>query len=73
MNTKMGAMEMKQIMISDGKTTWTYQPNMKMVQKMDLEKIIAETGNDTGQKNGDPSNPFQSLNREASLMFGQTR
>ena len=64
MNTKMGTMEIKQIMISDGKTTWTYQPNMKMVQKMDLEKIIAETGIDTGQKDGDLSHPFQSLNHE---------
>ena len=71
MNTKMGAMEIQQIIISNGKTTWTYQPKMKMVQKIDMEKIIAETGNDTGQKNGDPSHPFQSLNRD-SIVYIRT-
>lgn len=71
MSTKMGAMDIQQTIISDGKTVWTYQPNMKTVQKMDLEKIIAETGDDTRQKNGDPSNPFQSLNRD-SIAYVRT-
>ncbi len=65
MNTKLGSMDMKQIIVSDGKTVWTYQPNMKIVQKMDLDKIIAETGNDNKQKNGDPSDPFQNLDRDS--------
>lgn len=71
MNAKIGAMDMQQTIVSNGKTTWSYQPNMKIAQKMDLEKIIAETGNDTGQKNGDPSNPFQSLNRD-SIAYVRT-
>lgn len=71
MSTKIGAMDMQQTIISDGKTTWTYQPKMKIAQKVDLEKIIAETGDNTRQKNGDPSNPFQSLNRD-SVVYVRT-
>jgi len=68
-NGKIGPMDMKQIIISDGKMAWTYQPNMNMVQKIDLEKIIAETGDNSKQKNGDPSNPFQSLKRDSIIYI----
>jgi len=73
MNTKIGAMDMQQITIWDGKTSWTYQPNMKMAHKIDLEKIIVETGIDIGKNPGpgDPSNPFQSLNRD-SITYVRT-
>lgn len=71
MNTKLGNMDMKQFIISDGKTMWTYQPHMNTVQKIDLEKIIAETGDDSRQRNGDPSDPFQSLNRD-SIVYVRT-
>ena len=65
MNGKIGPMDIKQIIVSDGRTVWTYQPSMNMVQKVDLEKIIAETGDDSKQKNADPSTPFQSLKRNS--------
>ncbi|MDD5455135.1 MAG: hypothetical protein PHW62_06545, partial [Candidatus Ratteibacteria bacterium] len=46
-------------------------PNMKIAQKVDLEKIIAETGDDSKQKNADPSTPFQSLKRN-SISYMRT-
>ena len=71
MDTKMGAINTKQIMISNGKTVWTYQPHMKIAHKMDLERIITETGDDNRQKNGDPSDPFQNLDRD-SIVYLRT-
>ncbi len=68
----MGAMKMKQIFISDGKTAWAYQPTMKMVTKIDMEKITAEMkGSGMGQKPGDISKPFQGFDKE-SISFDRT-
>ncbi|MCK4905665.1 outer membrane lipoprotein carrier protein LolA [bacterium] len=65
MSGKIGHVDIKQIIISNGKTAWTYHPNMKMARKIDLGKLVAETGDETKQRNGDPSNPFQSLKRNS--------
>jgi len=62
----MGAMKMKQIHISDGKITWIYQPLMKMVTKIDVEKVTAEMKEKVGESNsGDISKPFQGFQRES--------
>ena len=55
---------MKQIHVSDGKITWVYQPQMKMVTKIDMEKVTAEMKEKTGAKSGDISKPFQGFQRE---------
>jgi outer membrane lipoprotein-sorting protein len=67
LNTKMGGMEMNQITVSDGKTTWTHQPQMNMVQKIDIERVMAETGNDMTrqQGGGNLSNPLEGFERES--------
>ena len=62
MTTKMGGMEISQSTVSDGKTTWTYQPQMNIVQKIDMEKILSETGNDlTKQNNGNLSDSLEGM------------
>jgi len=61
----MGAMKMKQIHVSDGKITWIYQPQMKMVTKIDMERVTAEMKEEAGGSNsGDISKPFQLFQRE---------
>jgi len=68
----MGAMKMKQIYISNGKTAWAYQPTMKMVTKINMEKITAEMKDSgMGQKPGDISKPFQGFDKE-SVSFDRT-
>jgi len=65
MTMDMGAMKMEQLHISDGKTAWMYQPMMKMVAKIDMEKVFAETQDESaGQKNTDISKPFQCFQQE---------
>ena len=62
----MGAMKMKQIYISDGKTAWAYQPTMNMVTKFDMEKLTDEMKEGgMGQKPGDISKPFQGFDKES--------
>ena len=62
----MGTMKMKQVVVSNGQTAWTYQPEMKMVTKINLEKIAAETKQGVGkQMAGDISKPFQVFQRES--------
>ncbi len=61
----MGAMKMKQIHVSDGRITWVYQPQMKMVTKIDLERVTAEMKEKMGESNsGDISKPFQGFQQE---------
>jgi outer membrane lipoprotein-sorting protein len=61
----MGAMKMDQIQLSDGKTTWIYQPEMKLAMKIDMEKVVAATKKESaGEKTTDISCPFQCLQPE---------
>jgi outer membrane lipoprotein-sorting protein len=72
MVTDMGTMKMEQIHISDGKTAWMYQPMMKMLAKVDLEKVAAETQDDSaGQKSMDISSPLEGL-KEESISYVRT-
>ncbi|MCE5249027.1 outer membrane lipoprotein carrier protein LolA [bacterium] len=66
----MGTMKMKQIIVSDGKMLWTSQPAMKMVAKIDLEKVTAAVGEDAASDKaaGDVAEPFKSFDR-ASITF----
>ena len=58
----MGGMKMKQIIVSDGKTAWTYQPAMNMVTKIDMEKVKAESQGEMPEKIGsDISKAFNGL------------
>jgi len=68
----MGSMGMKQIYVSDGKTSWAYNPKMKIVNKINLEKIDAETkeGAKT-QRAKDISKPCESFQRE-SISYVRT-
>lgn len=43
METDVGAMKMKQIMVSDGKWMWVHQPAMNMIMKIDMARVAAET------------------------------
>jgi outer membrane lipoprotein-sorting protein len=43
METDMGVMKMKQIMVSDGKWMWMHQPAMNMITKIDMAKLAAAT------------------------------
>jgi outer membrane lipoprotein-sorting protein len=62
----MGAVKMQQIHVSDGKTAWMYQPKMKMVTRIDLEKVAAETKKEpAGQETTDICKPLQCLQRES--------
>ena len=71
MDMNMGFMTMRQITISDGKTTWAYQPEMNIVTKIDLEKIAAEIGEEAGEQvMGDISKPFQGFQRESISCMG---
>jgi len=66
MTMDMGAMKMEQIHISDGKTTWMYQPKMNMAMRIDMEKVAAETKEEpAGEKTEDISKPFQSCQQES--------
>jgi outer membrane lipoprotein-sorting protein len=58
----LGRMKMEQIVISDGSTIWTYQPTLKMVHKIDAEKVAAATGmDDAAQTGGDIMQPLRGL------------
>jgi len=66
MVTDMGSMKMEQIHVSDGKTTWIYQPKMKLAMRIDMEKVAAETKDKSGgEKTADISNPFQFFQPES--------
>ena len=57
---------MKQIIVSDGKTAYTYMPMIKMVQKMDVERLKKELGPDYKDKMGAPgssssANPLEGM------------
>ncbi len=66
MVTDMGFMKMEQIHVSDGKTTWIYQPKMKLAMRIDMEKVAAETKEESAaDKTTDISDPFQSFQPES--------
>ena len=61
----MGAMKMQQIHVSDGKTTWIYHPKMNLAMRIDMEKVAAETKEESaGEKTADISKPFHSIQRD---------
>lgn len=68
----LGNMKMQQTVVSDGKTVWTYQPMIKMVSKIDLEKVIAATGVDKAgqQASSDITKPFGSLKPDTVKLLG---
>ncbi len=67
MSMNIGPMKVKQVMISDGTTAWTYLPLMKVVQKIDMAKLAAETGVDQkGQHGADLTAPFAGLRAEGA-------
>ncbi|OGV73120.1 MAG: hypothetical protein A3K19_19860 [Lentisphaerae bacterium RIFOXYB12_FULL_65_16] len=65
--TEMGAMKLKQIIVSDGKTMWTHQPMMNMVTKIDLQKAADAV---PGAAAGNLSKPFQGLKRDTISLVG---
>lgn len=72
MNTQIGNMNMEQTVVSDGKTTWTYQPQMNMAQKIDIGRIVEETGIDiTEQHGGELSNALGGLEKD-SISYVKT-
>jgi outer membrane lipoprotein-sorting protein len=72
MSVKIGPMKMDQIIISDGVTAWTYQPMLKMVHRIDVAKVAAETGvEQAGQQGNDLTRPFASL-PEKNIEQGRT-
>lgn len=68
----LGNMKMQQTIVSDGKTVWTYQPTMKMVSKIDLEKVIAATGVDKAgqQASSDITSPFGAFKPDTVKLLG---
>jgi len=61
---------MRQIMISDGKITWTYQPQSNMAMKVDTERVGRELGKeDTGTDGA--SDPFKGIKRESLRHIGK--
>lgn len=68
----MGSMKMEQVTVSNGNTVWTYQPMMKMVSKIDLEKVAAATGiKRAGQQNsGEIAKPFAGLEPDSIKLVG---
>ena len=66
----LGALKLEQIVIADGTTVWTYQPTMKMVTRIDLQKLTAATGMEkAAQKNSDIAQPFQGLQSESIRLL----
>jgi len=67
--------DQEQIIISDGKTTYTYMPMMKMVQTMDMEKLREAVGEDTGgmggaAKIGQAPDPFDGVDKTTLEFVG---
>ena len=61
----LGALKMDQIQLSDGKTIWIYQPEMKLAMKIDMEQLVAATNKESaGEKTTDLSHPFRCLQPE---------
>jgi len=70
-------MDMKQIMVSDGETSYTYMPAMNMVQKMDTARLKAELGDSFspmggGQAGGSGNSiqPFDGIKSDAMTYVG---
>ncbi|NCC51364.1 MAG: DUF2092 domain-containing protein [Spartobacteria bacterium] len=65
----------EQIIVSDGKTTYTYMPMMKMVQTLDMEKFREAMGEDAGAmgapaKVGEPPDPFDGVDHTTLEFVG---
>jgi outer membrane lipoprotein-sorting protein len=62
----------KQIIVSDGKTIYTYMPLMKMVQKMDVERMKAALGDKFKDQFNDPanSNPLKGMDAKSLKYYG---
>ena len=63
----------KQIIVSDGKTTYTYMPMMNMVQKMDMERIKAASSGQFKDAFNDPAasaNPLNGMDPKSLKYFG---
>ena len=67
-------MNMKQIMVSDGETMFTYMPSMNMVQKIDMAKLKeamgAEFGDLMSQQSMGSANPFEGIDPESLTYLG---
>lgn len=65
----MGAMKMKQVIVSNGTTVWTYQPTMGMVARIDLARVAAEAGTTPNtQHGGDLSQPLHGLDPASAKL-----
>jgi len=63
----------KQIIVSDGKVTYTYMPMMKLVQSMDMARIQAALGENAPKemtKPGNQSNPLHGLDPDTLTYYG---
>ncbi|MEK7308278.1 MAG: tetratricopeptide repeat protein [Nitrospirota bacterium] len=69
--------EQKTIIVSDGQTTWTYMPAMKMAHKIDIARMEKEFGGlhkpggifeQHSKESGDILNPLQGFNK-GSIKF----
>jgi len=77
METDMGVMKMKQIMVSDGKWMWIQQPAMNMISKIDMARVTAAAGGGAGAAAGlsggagasDLTNPLQMLDKESMKLL----
>ena len=60
------------IAISDEQTLWTYMPNMKMLQKVDMQRI-REAQKEEAQEEGeeDPSDSFHGMAKETIRYLGR--
>lgn len=69
------AANMDQIVISDGSTTWSYSPAMKMAQRMDLKKVRAALGTEAPGIGGvsTDSNPFKDIDRDTVQYVGEEK
>jgi outer membrane lipoprotein-sorting protein len=61
-----------QIIVSDGKTTYTYMPMMKMLQKMDMARVKAALGDKYKNQFNDPSNsnPLKGMDAKSLKYYG---
>ena len=67
--------DQEQIIVSDGKTTYTYMPMMNMVQTMDMDKLREAMGEDAGAmggpaKIGQAPDPFDGVDKTTLEFVG---
>jgi len=73
MNMNLGGVPGEQVTISDGRTQWIYQSQMKMVMKLDLKRLEeAGVGEYQKEKAGkDITKPFMGIDRESIRYLGK--